>query len=205
MKIINELNRIQNELKAPKGQRNTFANFNYRNCEDILEAVKPLLKGLTITISDEIINVGDRYYVKATATISSETENFSTTAFARESLEKKGMDSAQITGATSSYARKYALNGLFAIDDTKDADSTDNTKKEEPVKTNAECEHLKTSDHQVVKEGKNKDRWFKVCEICKTDGKKTFVGWTVAPNPEGLVTNENGSQSWGNTEYGEPH
>lgn len=131
------LNKIQKELKAPKGQKNTFGNYNYRSCEDILEAVKPLLGNATLRISDEIVMIGDRFYVKATATLSEGKEEVSTSAFARESLEKKGMDSAQITGATSSYARKYALNGLFCIDDTKDADTQDNTQKEPTVQYDA--------------------------------------------------------------------
>lgn len=123
-----QLSVIQKELKAPKGQLNKFGNYNYRSCEDIVEAVKPLLTGgLTLTISDEVVNVGARYYVKATATLTNgEGETVSVSAFAREAEEKKGMDLAQITGACSSYARKYALNGLFAIDDTKDADTQNN-------------------------------------------------------------------------------
>lgn len=121
------LNIIQQNLNAPKNQRNTFGNYNYRSCEDILKSVKPLLGKATLVISDEIIMLGDRFYVKATATISDGKENVHNTAYARESEEKKGMDSAQITGAASSYARKYALNGLFMIDDTKDADTMDNT------------------------------------------------------------------------------
>ena len=127
------LNKIQKELKAPKSQKNTFGNYNYRSCEDILEAVKPLLGEAVLTISDEIVNLGDRFYVKAIATISQGTENVSVSAYARESLEKKGMDSSQITGATSSYARKYALNGLFCIDDTKDADNTNKHGKDESL------------------------------------------------------------------------
>jgi len=123
------LNKIQKELKAPKSQRNTFGNYNYRNCEDILEAVKPLLGKATLTLNDEIVQVGDRYYVKSTAKITEGTESESVSAYARESLDKKGMDSAQITGASSSYARKYALNGLFCIDDTKDADTKDNSQE----------------------------------------------------------------------------
>jgi len=127
---MDKLQKIQSELKAPKGQRNSFANFNYRSCEDILEAVKPLLAKYkcSLTISDEMWSIGTRYYVKATATIidNEAKEALSVTAFAREQETKKGMDEAQITGATSSYARKYALNGLFAIDDTKDADTMDN-------------------------------------------------------------------------------
>lgn len=118
---------VQSELKAPKGQYNSFGKYNYRSCEDILEGVKPLLNkyGLYLKISDAVEMIGDRYYIKATATLSDADNCISTSAYARESLDKKGMDASQVTGATSSYARKYALNGLFAIDDTKDADSVE--------------------------------------------------------------------------------
>ena len=122
--LTNKLAMIQQKLKAPKGQMNTFGKYKYRSCEDILEAVKPLLGELVLTISDDIVEVGGRVYVKATVSLSSGSGNVSTTAFARESDTKKGMDESQITGATSSYARKYALNGLFCIDDTKDSDAT---------------------------------------------------------------------------------
>ena len=124
------LNEIQQTLKAPKGQTNKFGGYKYRSCEDILEAVKPLLGDLSLTISDEIVEVGGRVYVKATATLLNAAMEpvGSTTAFAREEESKKGMDASQLTGATSSYARKYALNGLFCIDDTKDADTQDNSK-----------------------------------------------------------------------------
>lgn len=131
-KKTNELVIIQAGLKAPKNQRNNFGKYNYRSCEDILEAVKPLLKetSCTLTISDEIVPVGERVYVKATAVLcTSNGETYTTSAFAREPFEKKGMDDSQVTGATSSYARKYALNGLFCIDDNKDADAL-NTSKE---------------------------------------------------------------------------
>lgn len=124
------LQEIQKELKVPKGHRNTFGNYNYRNCEDILEAVKPLLGESVLILRDEVVQIGDRYYVKATALFyDKELEEGCefVTAYARESEEKKGMDSAQITGAASSYARKYALNGLFLIDDTKDADTDEAT------------------------------------------------------------------------------
>ena len=123
---MKELVIIQNELIAPKNQRNSFGNYNYRSCEDILVGLKPhLIKhNCFLTVNDEVELIGDRYYIKATATIyNSEGANVSVSAMAREPLTKKGMDEAQLTGATSSYARKYALNGLFAIDDTKDADS----------------------------------------------------------------------------------
>ena len=131
MGFIEKIVAIQSELKAPKGQYNPFGKYNYRSCEDILEGVKPLLAkhGLVLTIQDSIDLIGDRFYVKATATITDGKEQLSTSAYARESLDKKGMDASQVTGATSSYARKYALNGLLAIDDTKDADTMDNSKK----------------------------------------------------------------------------
>lgn len=122
---------IQHKLKAPKGQYNSFGKYNYRSCEDILEGVKPLLKehNLSLLIDDEIVQIGERYYVKATAKITDGREIVSATAYAREPDTKKGMDESQITGATSSYARKYALNALLCIDDTKDADTMDNSKK----------------------------------------------------------------------------
>jgi len=133
---MKELVSIQSELKAPKGQLNSFAKFMYRSCEDILEAVKPLLAKYKCYVisSDEIVLIGDRYYIKATATIYNESmDKESAYAFAREEESKKGMDASQLTGSTSSYARKYALNGLFAIDDNKDADNTNKgeEKKEE--------------------------------------------------------------------------
>nr|DAT04375.1 MAG TPA: ERF superfamily protein [Caudoviricetes sp.] len=128
MNIYEKINKIQVELKAPKSQRNNFGNYNFRNCEDILEALKPLLlrEKIIIQLSDELVQTGDRFYIKATATLIDveSGEKHSATAFAREELSKKGMDGSQITGASSSYARKYALNGLLAIDDTKDSDTT---------------------------------------------------------------------------------
>jgi hypothetical protein len=125
--IYSKLLSIQNELKAPKNQYNKFGNYNYRSCEDILEAIKPLcLKyGAVVLIDDYVTQVGERFYVKAKASlldIDTQEEVYAC-AYARESENKKGMDSAQVTGATSSYARKYALNGLFCIDDTKDVDT----------------------------------------------------------------------------------
>lgn len=121
--LTEKLIQIQKQLKAPKNQFNSFGKYNYRNCEDILEALKPLLDGCSLVISDEIVTIGSRYYVKATVKLFDEKESFSVSAYARESESKKGMDDSQVTGATSSYARKYALNGMFLIDDTKDADS----------------------------------------------------------------------------------
>ena len=143
------LNKIQRELKAPKNQTNNFGNYKYRSSEDILEAVKPMLGEAVLDLSDEIVHFqssqelqvielidsrgkaykeiigGDRFYVKATATFTEGEKEKKVSAYAREPQNKKGMDSAQVTGATSSYARKYALNGLFLIDDTKDVDTTE--------------------------------------------------------------------------------
>ena len=122
---------VQAALKAPKGQFNKFGGYKYRSCEDILEAVKPLLleQGLQLTIADEPVEVGGRIYIKATATVTDGSETATVSGYAREAETKKGMDESQITGTASSYARKYALNGLFLIDDTKDADVTNDHQK----------------------------------------------------------------------------
>lgn len=132
--ILQKLIVLQSELKAPKGQYNKFGGYKYRSCEDILEAVKPLLnkQGCSLIISDTLENIGERYYIKATVTIyDKETgESVSNSAYAREEETKKGMDGSQITGTASSYARKYALNGLFLIDDTKDADTDEFTQQQ---------------------------------------------------------------------------
>jgi len=151
MNIYQKLTQVQHELKAPKNQRNNFGNYNYRSCEDILEGVKPLLlkHGLAMTINDEVIVIGNRYYLRATVTVTNidaPEEALKVEALAREEESKKGMDGSQVTGASSSYARKYALNGMFAIDDSKleqvkDPDSmkadevTTTIKKTAPVKT----------------------------------------------------------------------
>lgn len=129
--IYSKLSIIQSDLKVPKNQYNKFGDYNYRNCEDILEALKPILKetGAVITLSDEIELLGNRYYVKATATLTDvdSKESVSNSAFAREDETRKKMDGSQLTGSASSYARKYALNGLLAIDDTKDSDFLNNS------------------------------------------------------------------------------
>lgn len=134
MTIFEKISDIQMRLKAPKSQYNSFGKYNYRNCEDILEAVKPLLNEhkLYINISDTVEHVGDRYYIKATVTVSDGESTITSQAYAREEESKKGMDGSQVTGASSSYARKYALNGMFAIDDTKDSDTTNTGGKEQP-------------------------------------------------------------------------
>lgn len=164
--IEQKLLAVQEELKAPKSLHNSFGEYNYRSLEQILEAVKPLLKkqGLLLTIKDDIVLVGDRYYVKATATLSCGDESIQTTALARETLEKKKLDASQITGAASSYARKYCLNGLFLIDDTKDADA-DEQPDEQPAELsdmNAQCSEaeLKTLEGLCKQLGWNVQKVF---------------------------------------------
>lgn len=135
--IISSMATIQSSLKAPKGQTNKFGGYKYRSCEDILEAVKPHLHehSLVLTITDEMVDVGGRVYVKATAVVHNEQgQAVQTSGFAREEETKKGMDTSQITGSASSYARKYALNGLFCIDDTKDSDATNSHGRTAPAK-----------------------------------------------------------------------
>ena len=140
MTLTEKLLTVQKELKVPKSNYNNFGKYKFRSAEDILEAVKPINaeNGLLLTLSDEPIIIGDWHYIKATATITDGTDTHTVTAYARESLQKKGMDDSQITGTASSYARKYALNGLYLIDDTKDADTDEyrNQTKQEPNKPN---------------------------------------------------------------------
>lgn len=155
---MKELIRIQNELKAPKGQYNSFGKYSYRSCEDILEAVKPLLSSYDciLTLSDEITLVGERYYVKATAILlNGAGDKVEVTAYAREEEDKKGMDGSQITGAASSYARKYALNGLFCIDDTKDSDTTKTeAKSKKSAQAKAEATHTNADLELALQEMK---------------------------------------------------
>lgn len=158
--------KIQEELKAPKNQRNSFGNYNYRSAEDIIEAVKPIAHkyGFYLIISDEIVEIGGRIYVKATARLQpNETGNiYSATGWAREEETKKGMDGAQITGAASSYARKYALNGLLAIDDTKDPDAT-NTHDKTP---NTEVVITQTDDKPWL--NNKHPRWLDIIKAVKS-------------------------------------
>ena len=151
MNIYEKLLKIQMELKAPKGQTNKFGGYKYRSCEDILEAVKPLCEKYkaSLILNDDIINIGDKNYIKATASLynteldkNGHLEVVSNNAFAREAESKKGFDESQITGTASSYARKYALNGLFSIDDTKDADTDEFTERTKTI-SNTQIEGLK--------------------------------------------------------------
>lgn len=154
MSLLEKLSIVQSELNAPKTQFNSFGNYNYRNCEDILEAVKPYLKEhkLILKLTDEIVLIGNRYYAKSTAKLTdAETgDSEETFGWAREEETKKGMDSSQITGATTSYARKYALNGLFCIDDNKDSDTTNTHGKEKVDKPKSNINSNKSlTDKQV--------------------------------------------------------
>lgn len=188
-----ELANIQSTLKAPKGQKNTFGNYFYRSCEDILEAVKPLLDGATITLSDEVVETGGRVYIKAVATFTDSAGGLvQATGFAREAETKKGMDEAQITGSASSYARKYALNGLFCIDDTKDSDATNNGRSSEPKKkeeaiSSTQKENIMTlikkgnlEDENVVTSIKwaSDQRTYRLNELSQSEAAKLIAGLT---------------------------
>ena len=151
--ITLQLVSIQTKLKAPKSEYNSFGNYKYRSAEDILEAVKPLAseQECAITLVDELLNIGARYYVKATAYLTNSTGQMAqATAYAREAKNKKGMDEAQVTGSASSYARKYALNGLFAIDDTKDPDTQDNTAQGDVQKPQANVKRPATAPQKKM-------------------------------------------------------
>lgn len=169
------LNRIQVELKAPKTQENAFSHYFYRSCEDILESLKPLAAkyGFAVLLNDEIVQIGERFYVKAVAKLISEFGEISACAYAREALNKKGNDEAQITGAASSYARKYALNGLFAIDDNKDADYADNRQIGAVNSANKNAQNKKMSADQFAEINS-------LIEMTNTDVKKiaSFYGVT---------------------------
>lgn len=150
LSLVQKVVLVQDELKAPKGQFNKFGNYKYRSCEDIVESVKPILKkyGIMLNLSDEMVLIGDRYYIKAVAGLTDGTDVIQSVAFAREPQDLKGMSESQITGTASSYARKYALNGLLAIDDTKDPDTdefatqTGKEPKQEPKATPNQINYL---------------------------------------------------------------
>lgn len=162
--LKSKLMHIQTELKAPKNLYNSFGKYHYRNAEGIQEALKPFEKeyGVIVTLSDEIVEVGGRVYVKATATITDAEESISVTAYAREALDKKGMDDAQVTGATSSYARKYALNGLFLLDDTKDVDTEEyqSAGKQAPSRPAPKSETSKKENNEPSKSHRDLFREF---------------------------------------------
>lgn len=167
-----KLTLIQNELKAPKSQYNSFGKYNYRNCEDILEALKPLLlkHNCSLIISDEVVNIGERYYIKATISLTDNEDNsvIINTALAREEESKKGMDGSQVTGASSSYARKYALNGLFAIDDTKDSDTTNTGENKKGEQKQEEYKCLKCGT--AINGARKGDKVIPAREVYKSTG-----------------------------------
>ena len=182
MSIYETLSHIQVELKAPKNLYNSFGRYKYRNAESSLEAAKPLCSkhGCTLTVSDEVILIGNRYYIKATATVQDKDGNAaSTTALAREDETKKGMDGAQITGTSSSYARKYALNGLFCIDDTKDPDSDEyhnqTTESNQPVTASPEVTAQVVKDMATTALKGYAQRTGKDNKTVQTEA-KTFIG-----------------------------
>lgn len=190
--IYKKLMAVQSELKAPKGQYNKFGGYSYRSCEDILEAVKPLLNqhGLVLTIADEIKTVGDRFYVQAEARLidADNGDEIKTSAYAREALARKGMDDSQVTGSASSYARKYALNGLFCIDDNKDADTWNNTpqsrynaRNDSPkgnyTKTGVQAEKNASSSSQTQKKPTSVDDYYQlVIDWARANEAVMFIG-----------------------------
>lgn len=185
------LTQIQSELKAPKNQRNNFGNYNYRSCEDILEALKPILKNhnADLILSDEVVEVGGRVYIKATANFKAGDETAIGTGFAREAETKKGMDESQITGTASSYARKYALNGLFLIDDSKDADTNEyRNVQQKPLTPEAmgmkKASQVKSrfSDQETAEMKKWADGTFTPDELAKVKASLNGENWSEAFN-----------------------
>lgn len=182
MNIYEKLLKVQVELKAPKGQYNSFGKYKYRSCEDILEALKPVLDKLKLTlfIKDDVIEVNTRNYVKATIILvntEKPDEIIETSALAREEETKKGMDGSQITGASSSYARKYALNGMFMIDDTKDSDSTNTHGKDEAKKT-TETEFKKAID-MINSLANTEEKSEKVFDMIEKFNKNSLLDCTI--------------------------
>ena len=175
---MKELLQIQSELKAPKGQFNAYGKYKYRSCEDSLEAVKPILKknNCTLLLSDSLIYVGERYYIKATATlVNAEGKSVSTEAYAREEETKKGMDASQITGASSSYARKYALNGLLCIDDNKDSDTTNTGDSAPAAPAKASKEDSAEVEKAIAEINAAKSKEELINAIAKYKGNKSVI------------------------------
>lgn len=192
MAIYEKLLSVQSELKAPKNQTNNFGRYNYRSCEDILEAVKPILKKekCVVIINDEVEQVDNRFYVKATVSLVDveSGEIIASSAYAREEENKKGMDSSQVTGASSSYARKYALNGLFAIDDTKDGDVTNSGEENESSASQQSL--IKQQIGEILKvKGIGFD---KLTEVIKTKFKKQKFDDLTAREQQRLLTEVRG-------------
>lgn len=159
MNTQNTLAKIQSLVKAPKGQFNNFGKYKYRSAEDIMEAVKPVINplGFWLTVSDEVVLMGNRFYIKATATLTDGTNSYSTTSYAREEETKKGMDSSQITGSATSYARKMALSGLFCLDDSRDSDATNTHGNDDHSEFILELKNCKTMPELLNLYNQNKD------------------------------------------------
>lgn len=185
--ITQKLIKVQSELKAPKGQKNTFGNYNYRSAEDILEAVKPLLseQGLLMTITDIIEQIGERYYIQAKVILTDGEDTVEVTGYARESLNKKGMDDSQITGTASSYARKYAMNGLFLIDDTKDSDSNENRTERENRAKKADVEAEREKQAKIAKLNDQYERALKAAND-KEAPTELLTKWNKLPKAAAL-------------------
>lgn len=191
--IYKKLSEVQAELKAPKGQYNSFGKYNYRSCEDILEAVKPILKkhGLVLFLDDSLETQGDRYYIRANAHLVDieSGDDLSISAYAREAAQKKGMDDSQTTGCASSYARKYALNGLFCIDDTKDADTdeyrnvTNNTQSRSNSRNDGGKGNYTKATTQTAKSAPNATKELKTVD----DFYEATIEWAKANNAVTLI------------------
>lgn len=182
MNVYEKLSKIQTSLKAPKNQFNSFGKYNYRSCEDILEGVKPLLTEVkaTLLLNDTVEQIGERIYIKATATLidNEKGEKVEVNAYAREDETKKGMDLSQVTGSTSSYARKYALNGLFCIDDTKDSDATNDHSSKTPQNKPQAKENTKKAN--TSKENKTPSNGDLKCEKCGVGITEKIAMWSTS-------------------------
>ena len=188
MQIVKALVEIQKTLKAPKGQYNSFGKYKYRSSEDILEAVKPLnaAHNLLLTLTDEPIFMGDWHYIKATATITDGKDSLSVSAYARESLTKKGMDESQITGTASSYARKYALNGLYLIDDTKDADTDEHQQQTGRKQSTSAKSPIESENQSMITAPQMKALQAKVNNVAKANEQEVKDVFTSALKAVGL-------------------
>ena len=204
MSITLALAKIQQELKAAKSQRNDFGKYNYRSCEDILEAVKPLLGECIVTITDDIQEIAGRVYVKATVSFALGDVVITVSAFAREALNKKGMDEAQITGAASSYARKYALNGLFLIDDNKDPDTQDGSKvlsaHEQKLEEMNKAYEANKASVDAVKDALHSMQFEFAAEAMAELSQEVRMALNVAPTKGGIWTLEE-TKLFQSTEY----
>lgn len=196
LNLLEKLSEVQNELKAPKSQKNTFGNYKYRSAEDILESVKPILKEqrLSLVISDELKNIGERYYVEATANLYDldSDKTLSNKAFAREEETKKGMDCSQITGTASSYARKYALNGLFNIDDTKDADTDEYQNQTTKSETTKKVSLATESQIKIIKEKLSEEQIGQALDLVK---RKKLEDLTIE-EASSLIKKIRGEKQW---------